>query len=303
MGMHMRVTLGRAVREPLVHFVAAGFALYAAFAVVRGPDLPQDDSSIVVDRETLLTYMQYRANAFEPETFAIALDSMPEAELAALIDAYVEEEALYREAKSLGLEASDYVIRQRMIQKIEFLLGDVAVAGTTVDESALEDYFETNRDLYAIEPSVTFTHVFFDGSRHGGSTEAAAWQAVAELNAARAAFNDAAGRGDGFLFLKNYVDRTFDYVASHFGADFAAALAELPASDDWQGPLRSAYGYHAVLLTRRTERSYPALEDVRGHVERDYLRNLTDESVEEMTRSIVSRYEVEVADVRARAQE
>ena len=290
----------RLSREPLVHFLVAGAVLFAAYALVRGPGAaPADERTIVVDRRTLLTFMQYRSNAFEPSTFEAALDAMSDDERRRLIEAYVDEEILYREAKALGLSESDYVIRQRLIQKIGFLLGDIADASLAIDAAELQAYFDTHREAYAIEPAVTFTHVFFDADRRGAEGAlAAATAAIRDLNAAGAGFNDAAGEGDRFPFLRNYVERTAEYVASHFGADFAAELARLsPAASTWQGPLESAYGQHAVLLTQRTERSYPALDDVRDTVERDYLDERSALERAAMIEALRERYRVEVLDV------
>jgi hypothetical protein len=261
------------LREPLVHFVVAGGVLFAAYVFVQGPLLPSaDGSAIVVDRRALLSFMQYRANAFEAGTFAAALDAMSSGEVQELVEAYVDEEILYREARALGLDESDYVIRQRMIQKIDFLLGDAADAASEIDEHALAAYFAAHREEYAIEPSVTFTHVFFDRTRRGTQTRTDAVKALAELDAAGAGFNDAGDYGDRFPFLKNYVERTLDHVSSHFGAEFAADLASLPSSPGrWQGPLRSVYGEHVVLLTEKTERRYPELAEIRSEIEREYL--------------------------------
>jgi parvulin-like peptidyl-prolyl isomerase len=273
--------------------------LFSAFSLLSPAEPEPDDATIVVDRRALLVFMQYRANAFEPEAFETLLDAMTDTELAALVDDYVKEETLYREAQALGLDESDYIIRQRMIQKMGFLMGDLAVAGEAIDEAALSDYFAANREAYAIEPSVTFTHVFFDADRRGAEGAGqAAREALAELAEADAGFNDAPGRGDRFPFLRNYVERTFEYVASHFGADFAAELSALEASEDWQGPIRSAYGWHDVLITQRTPRSLPALADVREQVEADFRRDAADEALERLTEGLRERYRVEIRDIR-----
>ncbi len=295
-----RAPASRFWREPLVHFVVAGAVLFTAFALVRGPaPAPADEYTIVVDRRALLTYMQYRANAFEPETFAAALDAMSDRDLEQLIGDYVEEEALYREAVSLGLEQSDYIMRQRMIQKIRFLLGDAADSGREIDETALHAYFTAHRADYAIAPSVTFTHVFFDTERRGAEhARADAVEAQRVLEEAGARFNDASGQGDRFPFLKNYVERTYDYVASQFGTEFAETLAKLSPSEHWQGPIRSAYGEHIVLLTQRTEGRLPELAEVRDQVERDYLRERSEADLAQLTDTVRRQYRVEVLDVR-----
>ncbi len=293
----------RLVREPLVHFVVAGALLFAAFTAFRGGEDAGGGTgtTITVDRRDLLTFLQYRANAFEAETFGAALDAMTDAELEELVDAYVREEVLYREARALGLEESDNIIRQRMVQKMSFLLADVAASGEAPDPEALASYFEANIDAYAIEPWATFTHVFFDSAERGADgARRAAGIARDELNAAGAGFNDAAGIGDRFPYHRNYVERTIEYIASHFGAGFAANLESLePSAGEWRGPLRSAYGEHIVLLTRRVERSDPTLEAVRAEVERDYAQQEADAALAGMTGALRDRYEVEVGQLRS----
>lgn len=294
----------RWLREPLVHFLIAGAILFAAYSALHDAGPAADESTIQVDRGALLTYLQYRANAFEPETFGMALDAMSEEELTQLIDAYVDEEILYREARELGLEESDNIIRQRLVQKMNFLLSDVAAADPALDPAALADYFEANREAYAIQPWATFTHVFFDLTQHGeDGARAAAAAALQELNEAGAGFNDANGIGDRFPFLRNYVERTFEYIASHFGYEFAESLAALmPSGEAWQGPIRSAYGQHVVLLTRREERAYPTLDDVRADVERDYVNEQANAVRRQLLETIRDRYRVELGAIRSNAE-
>lgn len=291
----------RIFREPLVHFLLAGVVLYGAYALVADTDAVQDASRIVVDRRALLSFMQFRANAFDPDSFGAALDSMTQDELQQLIDAYVDEEVLFREAESLGLDANDYIIRQRMVQKISFLLGDVADRSAAGDEDELRAWFERNADAYAIQPWTTFTHVFFDADRRGveGARQAAEAARV-ELMSSGAQFSDAAGYGDRFPFLRNYVERTHEYVASHFGDGFAAELAGLQADAGlWQGPIGSALGQHVVLVTRQVERAYPRFDEVRETVERDFAAEHARSALADVTRAVRDRYEIEILDLRS----
>ena len=146
---------------------------------------------------------------------------------------YVEEELLYREAKSLGLEEGDDVIRQRLVQKMNFLIEDLADTSGTPSDAELEEYLKKNQAQYVIEPSVTFTHVFADSSVHGEkAAKELAERLKVQLNSTHAAFNDAPQFGDRFPFLQNYVERTFDYIASHFGKEFAAEIQRLTPFTD-----------------------------------------------------------------------
>ena len=298
----MRITIGRIAREPLVHFAVAGIVLAGAYAAIRGPDRgAADERTIVVDRAALLNYMQYRANAFDPAAAGSVLDAMNDDDLHKLIDAYVREEIKFREARSLGLMADDYVIRQRMVQKADFLFADLAQTAVGEDEQALQAYFETHRDDYAVAGSVTFTHVFFDADNRGSEAARADAKALArELNESGAGFEDATRFGDRFPYLRNYVDRTPGFVESHFGAGFAAALDELPVDPNtWQGPIGSAYGEHLVLITRRSDRRIPPFAEVRDRVQQDFVRAQTAAGEQKILDGLRSGYQIEIDDVRS----
>ena len=297
--------ISRLLHEPLIHFVVAGAILYGAYAtVVEDAGTPESEATIIVDRRALLTFLQYRANAFEPDTFGAVLDTMSDEELQELIDAYIDEEVLFREAQSLGLNSNDYIIRQRMVQKMSFLMSDIADRGAVGSDDELAAWFASNIEAYAIQPWTTFTHVFFDADRRGaaGAIEAAQ-AALTELNESETGFNDAPGYGDRFPFLRNYVERTYEYVASHFGYDFAEQLSALDESSaEWQGPLESSLGQHVVLITTQTPRAYPDLEAVRADVERDFNAERTRSALGEMTQAVRDRYQIEIRDVRADPQ-
>ena len=96
-----------------------GLVLFAAFGYITKDEQSDALNRIVVDRDRLLTFMQNRARTFGAERFEEILDNLPEDELQALIDDYVREEALYREAKALNLDKNDYTSRQRLIRQLE----------------------------------------------------------------------------------------------------------------------------------------------------------------------------------------
>jgi parvulin-like peptidyl-prolyl isomerase len=66
----------------------------------------------------------------------------------------------------------------------------------------------------------------------------------------------------------------------------------------WQGPFRSAFGEHLVMLTEREQRRLPELNEVRGDVERDYVNQQTSAILTELTQTIRERYRIEIEDIR-----
>jgi len=284
----------RALKDPLGHFLLLGLALFALFAWVSKNEPTLDDDVIEVDRDALLAHIQYHARAFSPEAAAAHFDALSEEELERLVDAHVREEALYREALALGMDKTDHVIKHRLVQSIEFITDDLALRTTEVTDEEVEAYYEANRDRYVIEPTVTFTHVYFNAERHGAEAALTlAEDKLAELNHDKVPFAEAPGHGDRFLYLVNYVGRTPDLVASHFGEDMAKAVFELdPEPADWTGPLESRYGRHLVLLTAKTPRRLPSLDEVRSRVQADAEREAAEARRDAAFARLIDTYDV-----------
>jgi hypothetical protein len=295
--------LKRFLKEPLLHFLAAGLGLFVLFGIVNR-DEPDDDASVVtVDRDALLTFIQYRIKAFNPALAQEKLESLSSEELERLIDDYVREEVLHREAIQLGLDEDDYVIRRRLVQKLEFITEGFAESGAEVDDAALRRYFDANKADYYVEPYVTFTHVFFDTEdQPREQVRAKAEKKLVELNRDGALFSDAPQHGDRFLYHVNYVERTPEHVASHFGVPMAKAVFELEPNDFiWRGPFDSPYGVHLVMLTTNEPGRDPELSELEGRVRGDARRAIIREETEAAITDIVGAYDVRVVYEPARA--
>jgi hypothetical protein len=208
----------------------------------------------------------------------------------------VREEVLHREALQLGLDEDDYVIRRRLVQKLEFITEGFAEASAGLDEAAVQRYFDANKADYYVEPYVTFTHVFFETEdRPREQARDLAEKELVKLNRDGVPFADAPRHGDRFLYHVNYVERTPDYVASHFGAPMAKALFELEANDFiWRGPFDSPYGVHLVLLTTNEPGREPELAELEGRVREDARRAWVRQETESAIADIVDAYDVRV---------
>ncbi len=282
------------LKDPLVHFLALGAALFVLFDFVASDEAANDDKVINVDRDALLTFVQYRTRAFEPQVAAARLDAMSDDELERLIKGYVREEALHREAKALGVDKNDYVIKRRMIQSIEFITDGFVTAAVEVTDEDVAAFYAANRKDYYVSPFVTFTHVFIGRERKGRDEAYALANAkLEELNRDQVPFSDAPRHGDRFPLFVNYVERDAQFVASHFGSAMAEQVFALEASDrTWYGPFESEFGLHLVMLSRKADGRYPELseigEAVRDDAEREKVAALKDKAIQ----SIVETYEV-----------
>lgn len=288
----------RLVRDPLVHFLLAGGVLFGVYRVVHGPEVAATAGTrtISVDPAALLKFMQYESMAFKPEYFRKALASLPADQKSDLIDRYVREEALFREASALGLEEGDYVIRRRLVQKMLYLLDDTATESFAPSDATLLSYFRAHEDRYREAPTMTFTHVFVDETvAHPQGAERVAQRLKRELEARHVGFDAATGYGDRPPYLQNYIKRTASFVENQLGAGFATQIAALRPSQHWQGPIRSSYGYHLVLLTQREDARLPGLAQIRQEVSDDLLRDLVAAYREKSVKALIAGYQVKVS--------
>jgi len=190
------------------------------------------------------------------------------AEEAALVDTWIEDELLYREALALGLDRRDVVVRRRLVQSMGFLLEEDTARAP--DDDALQAYLTTHAERFATAPSVTFEHVFVranpgQGVIGEGDDAERARTLRAELDAGA----DPARLGDPFARGARMAGRTPAEIDGAFGPGFAARIATLPV-DAWSEPVASSFGLHLVRVVRREPGGVPELATIREAVAADW---------------------------------
>lgn len=260
---------GRLMREPLLYFLLAGAALFGA-----GEFFGDDDGQRIVvtanERQRLAD--QWQAQMGRPPS---------NEELEGLTEQWIREEIYYREALAAGLDQGDVIIRRRLAQKLAFLSEDLTATGTP-EERTLRDWHETHAGRYTEPQRFTFSHRYFSTER----------RADAQADA-QAALADAAEPPDGdpFMLQQRYRERSQSEIAELFGREFAQTLTELPLAG-WQGPVRSAYGWHLVNLEARSEPRALSFEEAAPRVVSDYTRDARQRASEAFYQSIRARYRI-----------
>lgn len=282
----------------MLHFLVFGLALFFAFShsPANSPNSTKN-KTIVVTRQSLLTYMQYRNQAFNEEYFSQQLDTMNKQARQSMINDMVRDEVLYRQALAMHLEDNDYVIKRRLIQKIEFLTKGFITAGTKLTKKDVQAYYMQHKSDYYQKPYATFTHVFFDYKLHSHKQAMAlAEKTLKQLNEKKVSFSQGVEYGDRFLYYTNYVQRAPGYIASHFGNKFTKAIFKLKPDDKhWYGPFKSIYGVHLVMLTEKTPGHYPALSKIYDRVKDDAQQDLIHQKTEAAIEAIVKSYRVKIS--------
>ncbi len=261
------------LREPLLHFFLAGALLFGVYgALDRDADEPRSVVRITATDLEWLRSSWTRQHQRPPD----------DRELRQLVSGYVREELLAREARALGLDEDDTVVRRRLAQKMEFLLQDgLLLSGP--DEAELRRRYDRDRSRYRRAARISFDQIFF-------SREIDAERGLAALGA-----GPIDELGDPTLLAREYPGVDEPTVTNLFGREFAEAVLGLEGGT-WRGPFRSAYGFHLVRVTDRQAATPLAFEAARERVREDWLRDETGDAEGLLLRSLLVKYELVVDD-------
>jgi len=265
-------------REPLVHFLVIGAALFVFY------DLTREQGSEAPNRIVVSSGQVEQLAANFERTW---MREPAEAELAALVENHVREEVFYREALAMGLDQNDPLVRRRMRMKLEFILEDLSAE--EVSDEALAAFLKENSDRYRAQPQLSFEQVYLNPDRRP-NIAADAKTIMARLNEGAAPES----LGDPTLLPYAYTLATQNEIERALGEQFARDVVGLAPGDDWIGPVDSAFGVHLLKVSDRVDARLPELAEIRANVERDYLSQRRDELKSLAYEKLSAGYEVTI---------
>lgn len=290
------------LKQPFVQFLLGGVFLYVALAFT-GSDAPDSDDPYVVEVNdtALLTYLQFQDKAFNPSDAERVLAALDADSRDRLVEEFVRDEIMVREAFALGLDQNDDVIRQRLIQKVDFIFQGFADEEAAVENQELVDYYHAHAEQYAALAQATFTHIFFNlKDRDRAEARAAAAALATELNMQKVPFEAAGQYGDRFFFLRNYVERSDRLIMDHFGEEMTGQLFATTPSDTWVGPFSSQYGEHLVMVRSSTPARILTFEEAVGQVGEDLLREKRDAARSKAYEARAAKYQIKHTEAAAK---
>ena len=265
----------RLSREPLLHFLLLGLLVWWLDSLSVSDDR---EEIYVGDAEVARIVALWERQWRRPPT---------ELELRNLVDDRIREEILYREALRMGLDEDDTVIRRRLAQKIAFVSEDRAVPSQP-SEAELQDFFAAHSDRYQRPARLSLRQVPFtedDG-------EARARTAVERLPFLP---DEALSELGSVSMLPRRISQwTAREVAAEFGGSFLDTL-EVDRISEWQGPVPSAFGHHAVRIDSFEAGRKATLAEARRAVERDWLESRRRQANDAFYSELRTRYSVNIA--------
>jgi hypothetical protein len=283
------MTMKQLLREPLLHFLLLGAALFAALSFWN-QDRASREEQIIVSADRIA----YIAALFErtwqrPPT--------PE-ELDGLIKDFVREEAAYREGLALGLDRDDTIIRRRIRQKLDFIAQDL-VGQVEPTDAELAAYLAEHPDDFRTAPRLSFRQVYINPEQHRDRVQDESRKLLMALKSDSSM--DIRDLGDRIQLEPGYADVSTRDIANLFGTEFAAAITELKPGM-WQGPISSGYGVHLVIVDERRDGQLPPLDQVRDTVRREWENARRQQMIDQFYGKLLEKYEIVVERPEANGQ-
>jgi hypothetical protein len=274
-------------REPLAQFLLIGVCIYGAYAIFGAPDEDADERTVVVDANRIKGFIAAWERRWNRPPTSQELDG--------IVQQFVREDILYREAVAMGLDVDDPITRRRMAQKLEFLTKDIARLKEP-QEGELERYFEENAELYRKPDLITFSHVYLDPDKRGAATLDDAAELLVELEGAGEPEPGSLRSGDRFMLQSYYPEKSGIDIRRQFGTGFSESVMRLEPGK-WHGPVLSGYGTHLVYVHALAVAPPPVFADVRDHVLENWQIAQQDEFNAQYFESLKSRYEIVIEEL------
>ena len=259
------------LREPLLHFLLLGAALFGADHLFNGK---ADDGRLIV--------MDAAVDREARDTFQTARGRAPDAkELEALHQVWLSNEVLYREGLALQLDKGDAGIRERVI----FKALNVVESGLQLpphDDKLLRDWFEARRAKYDEPSRYDFQEAVLAADASGPDEQA--------VRAFVAALNSGSASGDAKAGLRVFKGRPHDNIVQGYGEDFAKALESGPAGE-WRA-LPSRDGWRAVRLDALQAAKPAQYEALRGVVLQDWTDQVMAEQRSAAIKALAKKYTI-----------
>ena len=265
------------IKDPFVQFVILGGALFIGHGLWAGS--AGEANTIRVSADTI----ERLKTIYAGEQRRVPTED----DVKALISAYVEEEALSREAEKLGLGEDDTIIRRRLAQKMRFMTENVGQPAAPTD-ATLEAWYRDNLDRFKQPARISFQHIYLspetnadiDGHAETLRTEAANgtdWKSL----------------GDPFIMSRSLSRVTQKDIERAYGGVFAKAVMDIPTGE-WSTPIESAFGLHVVKISKREDGRQPSFKETRDAVERDWLDETQRKENANKINEIVDKYNIEM---------
>lgn len=268
--------LKKILTEPLLHFIVISILFFVTYEALNPREA---DNQVIVVSEGRAAQIN--------KSFITRWNRAPlPTELENAIQGFAINEMYLREARALTLDVDDKVINRRLRQKMEFLLTDTAANNEPTDEE-LKKFYQENAENYSSPLQYSLKQVLISIDR----TEEGISQSLQQQN--QRIQQGMAPEGDNSLLPSEVALADHDQLARNFGETFANELESLELNQ-WQGPIKSAFGLHFVFLHARKTSTIKPYDSVKKSVLQDWQYENNKSYKKQYEQQLLERYKITV---------
>ena len=254
----------------IILFFLLGFIIYLADITMNYDEESKD--IFISDQELDGLFAAWNSQVGRPPNEQEALN---------IVNEFIEEEILYREALRLGLDQNDRIIKRRLAQKISFLKQETD--REEPNSKKLTDFFSKNRDRYYVPATFSFTHYYFSKSSEAKIKAKVGLSEIVELGVPSSS--------EPFFLGKNFSEYSLGEIEQAFGPELLVAF-ENPNLNKWIGPFSSSYGEHLLFINNKSLGYSPEFLEIEDLVKQDYLLEEQDRKLSDYLDSVKAEYRV-----------
>lgn len=257
-------------KQQLFQFaVVAGF-IFLLFELTTSSKKPE----IIVTKAIIDDLVDLRSQVIGYE--------LNEKEKAELINNYIDEEILLKEAYDQGLDRNDTKLRERLIAKMRFLLSKEAVEPS---EDTLRAFYDEQISLYMMPEYISFDQVFFKEE----NSETIKESFLEELASA----DDPFSFGEPLALGNQLKQNAKADLKMMFGEAFANKLFALQI-DIWHGPMESDLGIHYIRVFEKIDAIPYPFKRVREFVREDWSVFQSQSSLSKQIEKLQKGYSIKI---------
>jgi len=281
------ITTVKIVKEPLFQFIVIGAIVFAFYSFIKGSYVDENYAIQITKSEVEAMIDKWMAQMKRPPA---------REEIDIFLEDYVQREILFREAKAMGLDKNDMVVKNRMLQKIDFLTNDLLVAANPTDAEALK-YFNDSLEKYTIPGKIDFIHIFFNlDKRTFDDAKQSALKVKKSLNNFSMVPNNYFENGDLFILPYEFFNLSKDDVSNKFGQSELSEEIFSLEEKKWSGPFVSSYGMHLVYISNKKSSTTLQFEDVKSDIEDELIKIKRREAKKRLISELKKKYVITYTD-------
>ena len=236
------------LNNPLFQFCLIGVLLFLMYTKL----LPTKEAVIRVDQQTI--------DALVLADQEITQMPLNEERITSLIENFIDEEVLLREAYSREFHLNDYRVRKRLLSLMRSSLTEIIPEPSIAQ---LRAYYDENREKFMIDESISFETVRFSLNSTNIPQDSERFIQKLENSKEPEKFSEIN------LYGNKAIKLSYREIAMQYGKEMADATADAELNR-WYGPVPARGEIIYYRITDQHQAYLPAFEKIESYLRDDY---------------------------------